>query len=105
MFVISIITKHTKVYLGDSIAGVTPLPIPNREVKTCGADGTACVGAWESKSLPGVLYKSPTKLFLVGLFASITDMKWKQTLKDATTFKLLKKNGAIIFVFGGLFVV
>ena len=43
-----------EIYLGDSIAGVTPLPIPNREVKTCGADGTACVGAWESKSLPGV---------------------------------------------------
>src|SRR5262249_12346078 len=33
---------------------VTPVPIPNTEVKPATADGTACVGAWESRSLPGV---------------------------------------------------
>jgi hypothetical protein len=32
--------------------GVTPLPIPNREVKPQHADGTACAGVWESRSLP-----------------------------------------------------
>ena len=32
--------------------GVTPLPIPNREVKPLCADGTACAGVWESRSLP-----------------------------------------------------
>ena len=29
--------------------GDTPLPIPNREVKTLYADGTACAGVWESR--------------------------------------------------------
>ena len=29
--------------------GVTPLPIPNREVKPRNADGTACAGVWESR--------------------------------------------------------
>src|SRR6185369_4519292 len=33
---------------------VTPVPIPNTEVKPATADGTACVGAWESRSLPGI---------------------------------------------------
>ena len=32
--------------------GVTPLPIPNRVVKPRRADGTACAGVWESRSLP-----------------------------------------------------
>ena len=33
---------------------VTPVPIPNTEVKPVTADGTARVSAWESRSLPGV---------------------------------------------------
>src|SRR6266540_1274719 len=38
---------------------VTPVPIPNTEVKPATADGTARVGAWESRSLPGVIDRSP----------------------------------------------
>ena len=34
---------------GDYSLGDTPLSIPNREVKTQNADGTACAGAWESR--------------------------------------------------------
>src|SRR3954470_16904422 len=34
--------------------GVTPVPIPNTEVKPSTADGTACVSVWESRSLPGL---------------------------------------------------
>ena len=34
---------------GDYSLGDTPLPIPNREVKTQYADGTACAGVWESR--------------------------------------------------------
>ena len=34
--------------------GVTPLPIPNREVKPSSADGTARETVWESRSPPGV---------------------------------------------------
>src|SRR3954462_14835949 len=33
---------------------VPPVPIPNTEVKPATADGTACAGVWESRSLPGL---------------------------------------------------
>jgi hypothetical protein len=33
---------------------VTPVPIPNTEVKLSTADGTAWATAWESRSLPGL---------------------------------------------------
>ena len=36
---------------GDS-AGVTPVPIPNTEVKPCCADGTWTERSWESRSPP-----------------------------------------------------
>ena len=39
-------------FSGIYIEGVTPLPIPNREVKPLGADGTMRVTAWESRSMP-----------------------------------------------------
>ena len=39
---------------------VTPVPIPNTEVKPVSADGTACVSAWESRSLPGVSQSPPS---------------------------------------------
>src|SRR5262245_35052049 len=49
---------------------VTPVPIPNTEVKPATADGTACVGVWESRSLPGVLNKKPALVFRAGFFIS-----------------------------------
>ena len=39
---------------------VTPVPIPNTEVKPATADGTARAGGWESRSLPGIYSKSPS---------------------------------------------
>ena len=33
---------------------VTPVPIPNTEVKLSNADGTAWATVWESKTLPGI---------------------------------------------------
>ena len=36
---------------------VTPVPIPNTEVKPDTADGTACESAWESRSLPALFTK------------------------------------------------
>ena len=38
---------------------VTPVPIPNTEVKPSTADGTAWATVWESRSLPGIYLKSP----------------------------------------------
>ncbi len=43
---------------GDYGGGETPLPIPNREVKPSCADGTALETGWESRSLPGIIYKA-----------------------------------------------
>ena len=39
--------------LGDSSGGVTPVPIPNTEVKPSSPDGTALETGWESRPLPG----------------------------------------------------
>ena len=41
------------IFSGDYIEGETPVPIPNTAVKPLRADGTARVGVWESRSLPG----------------------------------------------------
>ena len=42
---------------GGNVGGVIPDPIPNSEVKPSGADGTAWVTAWESRSLPGLFLR------------------------------------------------
>ena len=52
---------------GGNSGGDTPVPIPNTEVKTSGADGTAWVTAWESRTLPGIK-KGKAHLNKVGLF-------------------------------------
>ncbi len=38
---------------GGEVRGAIPDPIPNSEVKTSRADGTARVSVWESRKLPG----------------------------------------------------
>src|ERR1700674_5278284 len=43
---------------GGHTAGVTPVPIPNTEVKPRRADDTARVTVWERRSPPGLKYKS-----------------------------------------------
>ena len=40
--------------VGDDDAEVTPVPIPNTEVKLCSADDTWREAAWESRKLPAV---------------------------------------------------
>src|SRR5437870_10507865 len=42
-------------FSGGYVVGVTPVPIPNTEVKPYGADGTARVTVWESRSPPGLI--------------------------------------------------
>jgi hypothetical protein len=60
------VTRHS-LHLGDSSEGVTPVPIPNTEVKPLSADGTARETWWESRSLPGLQTKAskvaPLRLF------------------------------------------
>ena len=40
---------------GDDFEEATPDPIPNSEVKLFGADGTARVAVWESRTSPGFI--------------------------------------------------
>ena len=42
-------------FSGGSVERVTPVPIPNTEVKPLGADGTALEAAWESRKPPGLI--------------------------------------------------
>src|SRR6266404_652912 len=54
-------TKAQKLFhnfSGDFVDRVTPVPIPNTEVKPVGADGTARVTVWESRKSPGLLAKA-----------------------------------------------
>ena len=50
-------TSHPKYYaikiLGGDSDGVTPVPIPNTEVKPVYGDGTAAERVWESSKPPG----------------------------------------------------
>ena len=42
-------------FLGGYAEGVTPVPIPNTEVKPLRADDTALEAVWESRSPPGII--------------------------------------------------
>ena len=42
-------------FSGDSIDRVTPVPIPNTEVKPVGADDTARLPVWESRKSPDLI--------------------------------------------------
>ena len=44
----------TPKFSGGDIEEATPDPIPNSEVKLLGADGTAGVTQWESRTPPGL---------------------------------------------------
>ena len=46
--------EKTVKILGGNSDGVTPVPIPNTEVKPVNVDGTARETVWESRKLPGL---------------------------------------------------
>ena len=52
---------------GGLAGGVTPVPIPNTEVKPSKADVTAAARLWESRTLPGY-NEGPLIERLAGLF-------------------------------------
>ena len=51
------VPEKSKQVSGDRTERVTPVPIPNTEVKPLWADGTARATAWETRSLPGLNQK------------------------------------------------
>src|SRR6185503_1795026 len=50
-------TSSMNKFPGGHRGRVPPVPIPNTEVKPATADGTACAGVWESRSLPGLIFE------------------------------------------------
>ncbi len=54
-------------FLGGYAERVTPVPIPNTEVKPLWADGTARAAVWESRSPPGIKSKAPLPEMEAGL--------------------------------------
>ena len=52
---------------GNFTGGVTPVPIPNTEVKPTEVDGTIVTRLWESRTLP-VYFKCPVIGRLRGIF-------------------------------------
>ena len=52
---------------GGLVGGAIPVPIPNTEVKTSRADGTAPSQVWESRSLPATINKTPVYAY-TGVF-------------------------------------
>ena len=46
---------------GGHAGGVTPVPIPNTEVKSSRADVTAPAREWESRTLPGIFLERPAQ--------------------------------------------
>src|SRR3989442_10163777 len=59
-------------FSGGCVERVTPVPIPNTEVKPLGADGTARATAWESRKPPGLLIEGPLRVNLSGRFGCLT---------------------------------
>ena len=54
-------------FSGGYVGGVTPVPIPNTEVKPSRADGTPRETAWESRSLPD-FFEAPVASWAPGAF-------------------------------------
>ena len=53
-FLFNFLSASRSTLSGDCVGGVTPVPIPNTEVKPAGADGTARETVWESRKSPGL---------------------------------------------------
>ena len=57
-------------FSGDFVDRVTPVPIPNTEVKPVGADDTARLPVWESRKSPDLIQNSEARFFIeAGFFA------------------------------------
>ena len=72
---------------GGLTARVTPVPIPNTEVKPCRADDTALETARERRSPPGLNFKGRSEQsdrpFSFSLHADLTELKTWETRSTA----------------------
>src|SRR4030095_13599538 len=76
------ISRSLNEFPGGHRSRVTPVPIPNTEVKPATVDGTARAGAWESRSLPGIYQRSPSKKSLVLFSCTIYRAQKRQPIID-----------------------
>jgi len=63
-------------FSGDFVDRVTPVPIPNTEVKPVGADGTARETVWESRKSPGLFKEARESNFVLAGFFSLRFGLW-----------------------------
>lgn len=54
--------RQLKICPGDASGEDPPVPIPNTEVKSAGANDTAREAVWESRKSPDLLSKKPVQL-------------------------------------------
>jgi hypothetical protein len=60
-------------FLGGYTGGVTPVPIPNTEVKLSRAHDTMIERSWESRTLPGI-FLNPSSIIDDGFFLRRKDI-------------------------------
>ena len=65
--------KTSITVFGGYSVGVTPVPIPNTEVKSYCADDTALETVWESRSLPKLFEKPHPYEIKDGVFLCLTE--------------------------------
>jgi hypothetical protein len=68
-------------FSGDNGGGETPDPIPNSEVKSSSADGTAGATLWESRTSPGLFFEAQTEQFVWAFFCVCTSFFFLMTVR------------------------
>jgi hypothetical protein len=68
-------------FLGGYTGGVTPVPIPNTEVKLSRADDTMIERSWESRTLPGI-FLSPSSIDDGLFFVLSTQYQYQQLARS-----------------------
>ena len=92
-------------FSGDSVGRVTPVPIPNTEVKPAGADGTARETAWESRKSPGLIKKARESIKFSRAFSYLpfsATIHAYQDMKGSLWIKRLGFWGFMFFLVKGL---
>jgi hypothetical protein len=73
--------KFVTNFFGGNGEEVTPVPIPNTEVKLFSADGTAWEAVWESRTPPENFYKPGTDIIGSGFFYACRSVPLKYPVR------------------------
>ena len=86
-------------FSGDFVGRVTPVPIPNTEVKPAGADGTARETVWESRKSPGLFKPEARESILFSRAFVFPFLEQNFALADMKTANWIKRLGFYGFLF------